>query len=322
MVSWPNVLRRVAKRIKSDGLTDRAGALTYFGVLAVFPALLVLVSVLGMLGVGTTHRLLDGLGSVVPGPVHSFLTTAIEQVSGRGGAAGVAAAVGAAIALWSASAYAAALTRAMNAIYRVGEGRPFWRTMPLRLGVTLALVCTASAAAVVITVSGPIARRAGRGLGLGDAVVTAWDIAKWPVLVVLVSVTFSLLYWATPNVRRPGIQWISAGGLLAVAIWLVVSACFGLYVARFGSYNKTYGSLAAVIIFLVWLWLTNLAILLGAELNCEIERERATTAGMPDGVEPFVIPRDTRKLNPADAARLAEAERRRRGDDAATSASE
>jgi membrane protein len=204
--------------------------------------------------------------------------------------------VGLAAAIWSASGYVAAFTRASNAIYDVDEGRPIWKTLPLRVGLTVALLVLLAVSAVAVVVTGGLAGKVGELLGVGDTVVTIWDIAKWPVLIVLVSFMFALLYWAAPNVKQPGFRWISPGGLLAVLLWLVASAAFAFYVANFGSYNKTYGAVGGVIIFLVWLWISNIAVLLGAEFNAELQRGKQIKAGHPEDREPFLEPRDTRKL--------------------------
>lgn len=294
---WLSILRRSVRQFKHDDVLDRAAALTYFGVLALFPGVLVLVSILGLLGQSTVRKVLDNLDQMAPGGVTRFLRTVIEQVQGRAGAASVGAIVGLAIAFWSASAYVAAFMRASNSIYDVDEGRPMWRTVPLRVGVTLIVVVMLVACAVLVVVTGPIASQIGRAVGIGDTAVTVWDIAKWPVLLLVVSVMFSLLYWACPNVKQPGFKWITPGGLIAVTVWLAASALFAVYVALSGSYNKTYGALATTMVFLVWLWITNIAMLLGVEFNAESERQRAIQAGMPENVEPFVELRDTRKLD-------------------------
>jgi len=294
---WVEILKRSVKQFKHDDITDRAAALTYFGVLALFPAMLVLVSVLGMLGKSTTQKVLNNLGQVAPGGVKTFLTTVINQVQGKAGAAGIAAVVGLLLALWSASGYVAAFMRASNSIYEVDEGRPIWKTAPVRLFTTLALVVMLIAALIMVVVTGPIATQVGKAFGIGDTAVLIWNIAKWPVLLVIVSVMFSLLYKATPNVKQPKFRWVTPGGAVAVIVWLIASALFAVYVAFSGSYNKTYGTLATVIIFLVWLWITNIAILLGAEFNAETQREKAIRAGMPADLEPFAPLRDTRKLD-------------------------
>ena len=188
--------------------------------------------------------------------------------------------------------------RASNAIYEMGEGRPVWKTVPLRLAITLAMAVLGVLSAAIVVFSGPLADRVGHALGVGDSGLLVWSIVKWPVLIVLVSLMLAVLYYAAPNVKQPGIQWISPGGVLAVLIWIVASVGFAFYVSQFGSYNKTYGSLASVIIFLIWLWITNTAILLGAEFNAELQHARAIQAGQPADQTPFAEPRDTRKLTP------------------------
>jgi membrane protein len=202
--------------------------------------------------------------------------------------------------------------RASNAIYDVDEGRPIWKTAPVRLGVTLALVVMLLTSAVMVLVTGPVASTVGHALGIGNAAMTAWSIAKWPALLVVVSLMFSLLYWACPNVRQPGFKWITPGGGVAVVVWLIASALFASYVALSGSYNKTYGAVATVIIFLVWLWITNIAILLGAEFNAESQRQRAIESGQPADLEPFAELRDTRKLDASESRRANNADRVRR----------
>ncbi len=304
---WRAVLPRVREQIKHDAVTDRAAALTYFGVLAIFPGLLVVVSVLGLLGKSTTDKALDNLSQITPGGVDSFLRSVIEQVQGRAGAASAAAVIGILVALYSASGYVAGFMRASNAIYNVDEGRPAWRVLPVRIGVTLAVVVMLVIAAVIVVVTGSVATTVGHAIGAGDSLVLAWDIAKWPVLLILVSLMFSLLYWACPNVKQPGFRWVTPGGVIAVLVWLIASGLFALYVSFSGSYNKTYGSLATVIIFLVWLWISNIAILIGVEINAETQRERLVQAGLPDDVEPFVELRDTRKLDDSERERVAAA---------------
>jgi membrane protein len=294
--SWLGVLRRTVREFREDNLTDWAAALTYYGILSIFPALLVLVSVLGLIGQSATQPLIDNLGAVAPGPATQILTSALKGLQNSRGASGVLFFVGLAGALWSASGYVAAFMRASNSIYDVGEGRPIWKTLPVRVTVTVITVLLLAICAVAVAVTGPLAKQVGNLLGAGSAAVTAWDIAKWPVLVLIVSFLFALLYWAAPNVKHPRVPWVTPGGLLAVLLWIVASAAFAFYVANFGSYNKTYGALGGVIVFLVWLWLSNVAILLGAEFNAEVERGRQIAAGQPADREPFLEPRDTRKL--------------------------
>lgn len=304
--SWRQILLRAMKQIKADELTDRAAALTYYGMLAIFPALLVLVSILGLLGHSTTQSLVDNLGTIAPGGVRSFFQNIVNDAQSRRGAAGIAAIVGLVLALWSASGYVSAFMRASNAIYGIGEGRPIWKTAPVRVSVTLAILIGLVAGAVIVLVTGRVADEVGKTFGIGHTAVDIWDIAKWPVLLVLVALMIALLYWACPNVKQPGFRWISPGSVLAVVIWLAASGGFAVYVANFSSYNKTYGSLAGVIIFLVWLWISNLAVLLGAEFDAETEHERAIQAGLPTDAEPFVVPRDTRKLEEPEITRAKE----------------
>jgi YihY family inner membrane protein len=240
--------------------------------------------------------LIQNLGSVAPGPAKQILTSALQNLQKSQGAAGLLVFVGLAGALWSASGYVAGFMRASNAIYDVGEGRPIWKTLPVRVGVTIVTVALLAISAVAVVVTGPLAKQVGNVVGLGSAAVTVWDIAKWPVLILVVSFMFALLYWAAPNVKHPKFRWVSPGGVLAVLLWIVASAAFAFYVANFSSYNKTYGSIGGVICFLTWLWISNIAVLLGAEFNAELERGRHIEAGHPEDDEPFLEPRDTRKL--------------------------
>jgi membrane protein len=295
--SWFGVLRRTVKEFWADNLTDWAAALTYYGVLAIFPALIVLVSILGLEGSSAIQPLIANLGSVAPGPAKQIVTTAVSNLQHNQSASGIAFIVGLAAAVWSASGYVAAFMRASNAIYEKGEGRPIWWTAPVRVGVTLVLVVLLVISALAVVLTGGLADQVGRALGLGSVVVTAWDIAKWPVLVVIVSFMFALLFWAAPNVRHPGFRWLSPGGLFAVVLWIAASAAFAFYVANFGSYNKTYGALAGVVIFLVWLWISNIAVLLGAELNAELERGRELEAGQPAEEDILIPPRAEPKAN-------------------------
>jgi membrane protein len=293
---WLSTAKRTLREFSEDNLTDWAAALTYYGILSIFPALLAVVSILGLIGQSATQPLIDNLGSVAPGPAKQIVTSALHNLQRSQGAAGVLFVVGLAGALWSASGYVAAFMRASNAIYDIEEGRPIWKTVPTRVLVTLILLVMLAAVAIAVTLTGPLADQVGKLLGVGGAATTAWDIAKWPVILIVVMTMFAFLYWAAPNVRHPKFHWISPGGVLGVLIWLAASALFAFYVANFGSYNKTYGSLGGVIVFLVWLWISNIAILFGAEFNAELERTRQIAAGHPEEQEPFLEPRDTRKM--------------------------
>lgn len=292
---WRDTLRRSATEFKKDNLPDWAAALTYYGVLSIFPGLLVLVSALGLLGSRTAGSVESTITAVAPGRAGQLLDSAIQQVQANGRTAGVVAIVSLLVAFWSASNYIAAFIRAMNAIYDVPEGRPIWKTLPLRLLLTAGVGLMLIVSALIVVFTGNLATRLGQKLGIGQTAITVWSIAKWPVLVVLVAVMIAVLYWAAPNARQGGFRWISPGGILAVLVWIIISAGFALYVSHSGSYDRTYGALAGVIIFLIWLWLTNTAILLGAELDAELQRTRAIEAGH-SGDDPYLELRDDRRL--------------------------
>ncbi|MEV5436184.1 YihY/virulence factor BrkB family protein [Streptomyces sp. NPDC052682] len=307
--SWRAVARRTFKELLDDELSDRAAALTYYGVLSLFPALLVLVSLLGVVGQRAIDKVLDNIGDLAPGPARDILRDAVIQLSDTGGTGSVLAILGLLFALWSASGYVAAFIRTSNAVYDLPEGRPVWKLTPLRLALTVALMLMLAASALIVVFTGPLAERVGTAIGLGGAAIMAWGIIKWPVLLLLVMLMIGLLYWAAPNVRGRGFRWISPGSFLATFCWLGASAGFAVYAANFASYNKTYGALAGAIVFLVWLWLSNLAILLGLEFDAELARERAITHGRPPTEEPYVEPRDTRKWPPRLRSRLRPAKR-------------
>lgn len=292
-----DTLKRTFKEFSADDITDWAAALTYYGVLALFPAIIALVSIIGLVGSSATDPLLENLGKVAPGPAKDILTGAIEGLANSKGAAGIAFIVGLVLALNSASSYVGAFTRASNAIYDVEEGRPVWKLKPQQIGIVLVLILLLVVIAVAVTVSGPLAKEAGKLVGVGDTAVTIWDIAKIPVILLMVSFLFAFLYWAAPNVKQPGFKFVSPGGIVALVIWIIASLLFTFYVANFASYNKTYGSLGGVVAFLVWLWITNIAILFGAEFNSELQRSQQREAGERAPLdEPFLEPRDTKKL--------------------------
>ncbi|GIH91708.1 YihY/virulence factor BrkB family protein [Planobispora siamensis] len=295
--SWWGVLKRTAKEFQQDKLTDWAAALTYYAVLSIFPALLAMVSLLGLFGQSATQSLIDNLGTLAPGPARTTIESVLTELQKSQGAAGIAAIIGIAVALWSASGYVAAFMRVANVVYEMPEGRPIWKTLPLRLAITTVLVILTAAGAVAVVFTGDLARRAGDLIGLGDTAMTVWSIAKWPVLVIAVMLVLALLYWAAPNVSHPGFKWVTPGSVLAVVVWIIASLAFGFYVANFASYSKTYAALAGVIVFLVWLWITNIAVLLGVELDAELARARAIEEGLPPDQEPYVEPRDTRKMD-------------------------
>ncbi|MDP1846887.1 MAG: YihY/virulence factor BrkB family protein [Solirubrobacteraceae bacterium] len=289
-------LRRAVREFREDNLLDWAAALTYYSILAIFPAILALISFFGLLGPSATQALLDNLRQIAPGPAQEIFTDAIANLQSNQGAAGVLFFVGLGVAMWSASGYVGGFMRASNDIWDVEEGRPIWKTLPTRLLTTLVLLVMLAAVTVAVAFTGPLAEQAGRLLGVEESAVTVWDTAKWPPILVVVMTMFAILYWAAPNVKHPRFRWVSPGGVVAVILWIVASAAFALYVANFASYNKTYGALGGVIVFLVWLWITNISVLLGAELDAELERERAIEAGHPEEDEPFLEPRDTRRM--------------------------
>jgi membrane protein len=266
------ILKRTAVEFKEDNLTDWAAALTYYAILALFPALLALVALVGIFGQypQTTDALIDVAKQVSGGnSALGGLQDTINGIVQNKGGAGALLGLGLAGAVWSASGYIGAFMRASNAIYEVDEGRPFWKLRPLQVVVTVFMVLLAALVLVALVVSGPLADALGSKLGLGSAGVTAYQIAKWPIMAAVVLVMLALLYYVAPNARLP------------LVIWVVASAAFGFYVANFGSYNKTYGTLGGAISLLVWMWITNLAVLFGQELNAEIERGRELTAGLP-----------------------------------------
>jgi membrane protein len=293
--AWTYTARKAWAEFGRDQCTDLAAALTYYAVLAVFPGLLALVSLLGVLGEGrsTTSTMLDMLRRLGAGGAADQLRGPIDQMTSSH-AAGLGLVVGVLGALWSASGYVGAFGRAMNRVYQIDEGRPFWKLRPVQLLVTLLGVVLVALVLVGLVVTGPVARTVGDTVGLGATAVTAWDIAKWPVMLAVVILLVALLYYATPNVRQPRFRWISVGATIAIVVWVVASALFGFYVAHFGSYDKTYGSLAGVIVFLLWIWITNLALLLGAEVDAELERARELQSGIVAEETLQLPPRDTR----------------------------
>jgi membrane protein len=283
-------LTRTVKEFSDDNLPHWAAALTYYGVLSIFPALLAMVSILGLIGSSAIQPLMDNLTTVAPGPAKEIVTGALKGLQ-QGGGSGVLFVVALVGAIWSASGYISAFMDASNAIYDIEEGRPIWKKLPLRLAITVLMLVLLAISAVAVVLTGPVAEQVGKLFGVGDSALTIWNIAKWPVLVLIAAFMFAVLYYSAPNVKQPGVRSVLPGGVLAVVLWIVASAAFAFYVASFASYNKTYGSLGGVIVFLVWLWLTNLAILLGAEFNAERARTRYIEAGHPPDREPYLPPR-------------------------------
>jgi membrane protein len=290
---WWGVLRRTVREFREDNLTDWAAALTYYGVMSLFPMVLVLVALLGLVGQypQTSDAMLRIIGHIGPASAIDTFRAPIEGVVKSKGGSGALIGVGILASLWSASGYIGAFMRACNAIYEVREGRPFWKLRPLQVAITLLLVVLITAVAIAIVVTGPLAHAIGDEIGIGGAGLTAFNVIKWPVIVLVLLLIIGLLYYVAPNVRQPSFPWNTPGGVLAVVVWAAASAGLAFYAAKFGSYQKTYGTLGGVILFLVWLWVSNLALLLGAELNAELERARELDAGLPAETEIQLPPR-------------------------------
>jgi membrane protein len=300
--SWLYVLRKTFREFSADQCTDLAAALTYYAVLALFPAAIALTSLLGLVGRGTeaVDQVLSILGDLGASGVVDSVGPTLRELS-HSQSAGLGLVLGLAGALWSASAYVGAFGRAMNRIYEVGEGRPIWKLRPAMLLLTAMLVVLAAVALLGLLVTGPVAEEIGDALGVGSTAVLVFDIVKWPVIALVVVAIVALLYYFTPNVRQPRFRWVSVGAALAIVTWALASAAFGFYVANFSSYDKTYGALAGVIVFLLWLWLTNLALLFGAELDAELERGRELQSGIAAEESIQLPPRDDRNLEKAAA---------------------
>jgi len=310
--TWVYVARKTLREFSGDQCTDLAAALTYYAVLALFPTAIALLSLVGIFGQGskTVDTLLRVVSEAGGSSVAQTLRPTLETLSQTPGA-GLALILGLLGALWSASGYVGAFGRAMNRIYGIGEGRPVWILRPVMLLVTVVLVVLVAVAVLALIVSGPLTQSLGNALGLGSTAVLAWRLAKWPLLLIVAVVIVATLYYATPNVKQTKFRWLSIGALVAIVVWALLSLAFGFYVANFSSYNKTYGALAGVIVFLLWLWLTNLALLFGAELDAELERGRELESGVA-AEDTIQLPvRDTRNLDKAEAKHARDVQRGR-----------
>jgi len=290
--SWGRTAKRALLEFRDDNAADWAASLTYYSILSLFPGLIVLFSLLGVLGQypDTTNALLDIVRDLGPASAVDTLSGPIEDVTRDSGGAAALLGFGMLGAIWSASGYLGAFARASNAIYEVEEGRPFWKMRPQQIGMTLLMIVLVAALAIGLVVSGPVAEAVGDVIGLGSTAVTIWGIAKWPVMVGIVAFLCAVLFYWAPNVEQPKFRWISPGSLLAVVAWIVASALFALYVANFSSYSATYGSLGGIVVFLLWIWISNNALLLGQELNAELEREREIEGGLPGAQEEIQLP--------------------------------
>ncbi len=294
--SWKYILVKTAREFSADQCTDNAAALTYYLVLSIFPGLIAVFSLLGVFGQSkaASDAVLQIIDDVAPADVAEALRGPIEQVASSPGA-GIALISGIVLAIWSASGYVGAFSRAMNRIYEVREGRPVWKLKPAQLLVTVIVIVLLVVAAIILVVSGPVTRALGDAWGVGPVAQVVWSIAKWPVLAFIVVLIVAILYYATPNAKQPKFRWISIGALLAIIVLALATTAFGFYVANFSNYDRTYGSLAGIIIFLLWLWIANLALLFGAEFDAELERGRQLQAGIPAEEDIQLPARDTRK---------------------------
>lgn len=290
--TWTGTLKRTALGFKADKLNHWGAALTYYAVLSLFPAIIVLVSLIGLFAdpVRVTKVLTDTISQLGPSTAADTFKGPIESLTGSRGTAGIMFIVGVVSALWAASGYVSAFADASNSIYDVEEARPFWKLKPFQLLITFVVILLAAVVALALVLSGPIVGALGGSLGISGTALTVWRFAKWPMMILLVIAIFGVLYYTSPNAKLSGIRWVTPGALLALAVWIVASLLFALYVANFGSYDKTYGSLGGVVAFLVWLWVTNMAILLGAEFNSETERAKQLEAGVSDAHERIQLP--------------------------------
>jgi membrane protein len=288
-------LKRTLTEFRDDDLTDRAAALTYYGLLSLFPALIALVSIIGLVGdpESTTETITEVIVSIGPESAAETFSGPIESVASDRGTAGVTFVIGLAVALWSASGYVGAFIRASNVIYERDEGRPFWKLRPLQIAVTLAMIVAMALLALGLVLTGPIVAAVAEPIGVGDTAVTIWNIAKWPVMAAVFVLMVGVLYYASPNAKIRGFRWVTPGSLVAIVVWALASAGFAIYVANFGSYDKTYGTLGGLIVLLIWFWITNLAILFGHELNAELERAAEIDEGRPEAEREIQLePRD------------------------------
>ena len=294
--SWKYIAKKTLREFSKDQCPDLAAALTYYAVLSLFPALLALVSLVGIFGdpEKTTAVLLEIVRGIAPAETVDTVSGPVEELAASP-AAGLTLFLGLATALWSASGYVGAFGRAMNRIYEVDEGRPFIKLRGTMLAVTLLAVVIVALLAGMLVLSGPVSEAVGGAIGLSGAFLTVWNIAKWPVIVALVVVIIAVLYYATPNVKQPKFRWMSIGSLIALVIFILASLGFAFYVANFGNYNKTYGALGGVIVMLLWLWILNMSLLFGAEFDAEMERGRQLQAGIKAEETIQLPPRDTKK---------------------------
>lgn len=293
--SWRYSFKRSITEFGRDQCTDLAAGLTYYAVLSVFPALIALVSLLGLVGEAdrVTNFFVDTVADLSGNDddVKDTVELIVGNITSAPGA-GIGLAIGILTAMWTASNYVNAFSRAMNRIMQTDEGRSFLKLRPLLYLVTAVLILMVALSGVMLVVSGPLAASIGNVVGLGDTAVTVWNWVS-PVLMIIIAATgIALLYTVTPNVRQPGPQWISAGAFIAILVMILSTVGVAIYVTNFASYDATYGALASVIIFLFWVYVMNVVLLFGAELDAELERSRQLQAGIPAERTILVPPRD------------------------------
>jgi membrane protein len=291
-------LKRTLTEFQEDNLTDWAAALTYYGLLSLFPALIAMVSLIGIFGdpTTTTAKLTEIITELGPESGAETFEGPIKSIVENQSAAGIAFVVGLAVALWSASGYVGAFTRASNIIYETPEGRPFWKLRPLQIAVTLAMIVMMALLAIGLVLTGPVVEAVAGPVGLSGTAVDVWNVAKWPVMAAIFILMVDVLYYTTPNVKVRGFKWVTPGALVAIVVWAITSALFAFYVSNFSSYDKTYGTLAGLIVLLLWFWITNLAILFGHQMNAERERSAEIEEGLPRAEKEIQLePRDEPK---------------------------
>ncbi|HEX6681576.1 MAG TPA: YihY/virulence factor BrkB family protein [Candidatus Limnocylindrales bacterium] len=276
--AWLRAFGRTVHELFGDNLMDRAASLTYYGILAIFPGLLVLVATVGYLGGPAIRSLMEGFGDMTFGPTQQVLAEGTANLANNRRQAGIAAITGLVVAFWSATGYVGAYMRAANSIHEVNEERPLWKLVPLRIFVTVVTGAVLAVSAFAIVFSGRLAVRVGAAFGWEEGRIKAFDVVKWPLLVLVFLLLLAMLYWVSPHGRGAGFRWITQGSVLATVVWLLGSTGFAVYVSWFNSFNRTYGTLGGVIIFLVWMWLTNVAVLLGADFDAELQMARARLA--------------------------------------------
>jgi len=292
------ILKRTVREFQEDNLSDWAAALTYYGLLALFPALIAMVSLLGIFGdpQTTTAKLTEIITELGPESSAETFKGPIESIVKDQSAAGFAFVFGLALALWSASGYVGAFIRASNIIYETPEGRPFWKLRPLQIAVTLAMIVLMALLAVGLVLTGPVVEAIAGPVGLSSTAVDIWNVAKWPVMALIFIFMVDVLFYASPNAKVRGFRWVTPGAIVAIVVWALASALFAFYVANFGSYDKTYGTLAGLVVLLLWFWITNLAILFGHQLNAERERSAEIEEGLPRAEQEIQLePRDAPK---------------------------